>query len=133
MVRKYNPEKDFDIIKEWGQGWGASYEKDLLPPTGFIVPGICAYFIYETNSKVCWLENLIRNPYKTKEECASGIEECVTETLREVSKKGYKAVYTIADNPVVIDRAIKHGASIDPNHTLISLRFNQPNCNNTGR
>ena len=62
MVRKY-VDGDFEAIQQWGKAWGADYQKDLFPSTGYIYPGVAAYFIYGGgDSKVCWLENMVTNP-----------------------------------------------------------------------
>lgn len=121
-ARKYQ-ESDFEQIQEWGKSWGATYDKDLFPPIGFIVPGICAYFLYETPSKVCWLENMVRNKEIPKEIANMAIETVVTEILREANSLGYKVCYATTSNEEVIQRAIKHKAVAIHEQTQLQLRF----------
>lgn len=126
MVRKYRAE-DFEQIKAWGKAWGSDYESDLFPPLGFIVPGVCAYFIYETPSKVCWLENMVANPDVPKEVRDLALNAVVTECLREVSRLGYRKVYATSNYEAVIKRAQTHNAKVTPGFTQITLAFNQIN------
>lgn len=121
-ARKYQ-DSDFEQIQAWGKAWGADYDKDLFPPLGFIVPGVCAYFIYETPSKVCWLENMVKNPEVPKELSDIALELVVTEVLREVYSLGYKVCYATTDSDVVIERALKHNAKALKHQTLLSLQF----------
>lgn len=123
QVRKYNPETDFEQIKTWGKGWEANYDKDLFPPLGFIVPGVCAYFIYETNSKVCWLENMVRNPEVPKEVADKGLELVATACLKEINTLGYKVAYATTASEAVIDRALRHGATAFKGQTLLQVSF----------
>lgn len=121
-VRKYDKTQDFEAIKAWGKQWGADYDVDLFPPTGYIVPGIAAYFIYYTDSKVVWLENMVCNKEVPKEQREVAIEQVVTAVLKEVNSKGYKVAYANTSNRIVIDRAIKHNAKASES-TLLTLAF----------
>lgn len=51
--------------------WHALHEMpvigyDDLPEIGFIVPGVCAGFLYQTDSSVCMLDGYISNPESEK-------------------------------------------------------------------
>lgn len=122
MVRRYAPE-DFEQIKAWGKAYGANYEPDLFPPVGFIVPGIAAYFLYETPSKVCWLENLVSNPDANKEVKELAITAIITAILAESKRLGFKVAYATTDIPAVIKRATQHNAKASPNQTLLTLKI----------
>lgn len=122
MVRKFQ-DSDFEEIQGWAKARGDAYDKDMFPPLGFIMPGVCAYFIYETDSKVCWLENMIANPECSNEIRDLSLDLVVTEVLREVNRLGYKKAYATTSIEKVIDRAIKHGASGIKDQTLISVSF----------
>ena len=122
MVRKYL-DSDFNQVASWGGKWGCDYDKSLLPPTGLIIPGVCAYFIYETNSSVCFIENLVRNPDVPKEVADKCVNLLITETLREVKRLGYTKVYATSNNDSAINRAVEHGALASPDYTLLSISF----------
>lgn len=122
MVRPYQP-SDFGQIKQWGDKWGASYDKEAFPPTGFIYPNVCAYFLYETKSNVCFLENLVKNPDADPELAERAIEMVITRILLEARSLGYKTAFATTDNKAVIKRAVSHNASAVPNQTVLSLRF----------
>lgn len=124
MVRKY-VDGDFEAIQQWGKAWGADYQKDLFPSTGYIYPGVAAYFIYSGgDSKVCWLENMVTNPDVPKELKEQALQQVVTEVLREVNRLGYKVAYATTDNQAVINRAVAHKATAKEGQTQLTLYFN---------
>lgn len=124
MVRKY-VDGDFEAIQQWGKAWGADYQKDLFPSTGYIYPGVAAYFIYGGgDSKVCWLENMVTNPSAPQEIKEQALQQVVTEVLREVNRLGYKVAYATTDNQAVINRAVAHKAIAKEGQTQLTLHFN---------
>lgn len=123
QVRPYTPQ-DFEQVRQWGEKWGAKYSADLFPPLGFIVPGVCAYFVYETQSAVCWLENMVRNPDIPREVVDIALPLVVTSCLRAAKDNGYKVAYATTASDAVVDRALKHGATAFKGQTLLQLRLN---------
>jgi hypothetical protein len=123
VLRRYNPKTDFEQIANWAKAREQSYDKDLFPPTGWIVEGVAAYFLYETPSKVCWLENMCSNPESIKEVRELALEQIISALLRDVKDKGYKIAYATTDIEAVINRAKKHKASASPDQTHLTLRF----------
>lgn len=118
IVRRFE-EKDFPQIVEWGTGWGDVYDLEQFPKTGFIVDGCGAYFLYQTDSKVCWLENLI-----VRRDLDAGTKDIAIDLLIEAAVKearalGFKIAYAATDNYSAAKRAREHGASIHPNYVFL--------------
>lgn len=125
-VRPYE-QKDFEQVKSWARH-GTTYESDLLPVTGFIVDGIAAYFLYETDSKVCWMENLIARKDSDPEERRKAIGMIIDSLLIEAKRKGYKVVYATTSNSALISRAMLVGAKPELNQVLLQLAIPQRNA-----
>lgn len=118
-VRKYEPQNDFAQIKEWGREWGYEYKEDQFPLTGFIVDGVAAYFLYQTDSSVCWLENMVSKrgiDSKTKDH-ALGL--LVAAILNEAAALGYTVAYATTGHIPVLKRAKEAGAIIRPGQCLL--------------
>lgn len=122
MTRRYTKE-DFSQVKEWGEKWGSTYDSDLFPETGFIWPGVAAYFLYKTDSKVCYLENMVRNPDMPKELTDLALQSIITHILKEARDLGFKVAYATTASDAVIDRALKHNAEATRGQTLLALKF----------
>jgi len=122
-VRMYTPE-DFAEVSGWAKERGQEYSADLLPPTGVIIPGIAAYFLYTTNSKTCFLENLISNPNTSSIERDKAIEVVTHTLVRFAREQGYTVAYACTNAPIVVLRALRQGASAKGGYTLLQLKLN---------
>lgn len=125
-VRPYE-DKDFEQIKSWARP-GINYDPELFPRTGYIVDNICAYFLYETDSRVAWLENLISNKDSDKEERRKAIGMVIDALIIEAKRKGYKVLYATTSNSNLITRAMLIGAKPELNQVLLQLAIPQRNA-----
>lgn len=123
QVRRYDPATDFVFVAELGSGWDATYDPDLFPNTGVVIPGVGAYFVYCTNSKVCWLENLVIRKGLDPELKNEALALLTTEACRLAKDLGFKVAYATTDNSSVVARATGHNAKAQPNQILLTLRF----------
>lgn len=125
QVRRYHI-NDFDQIQKWAEAWHTSYSKEQFPSVGFIVDGIAAYFLYQTDSEVCFLENLISNREVDQKIRHIAIEMIIDAILKEAKEHGFKVAYATTNIPSVIVRAIEHGAKADFKQTLLTKNLNDP-------
>ena len=124
MVRRYE-QSDFDEVNSWAKQWGSTYEPDLLPPTGFIVPGIACYFLYTTDSRVCFMENLISNKevnYTIRNEAIQAITETM---LLYATERNLRIAYACTNNPAVITRAMTYGVNVTLGYVLLQKELNK--------
>jgi hypothetical protein len=78
-------------------------KQDELPETGYIIPGLAACFLYETDSNWCFLEHAIvghRVPGHTE-----AITEIVKALVADAKSLGYVKVYCQPMNEFAILRA----------------------------
>ena len=119
IVRRFD-EKDFAQIVAWGAEWGDVYELDQLPKVGFIVDGCGAYFVYQTDSKVCWLENLITKRDLDAGTKAIAIDLLIEAAIKEARALGFKLAYAATDNFSAAKRAREHGAFAQSNFVFLT-------------
>lgn len=125
IVRRYESQ-DFEQIKEWGKEFGSDYKEDQFPKTGFIVDGIAAYFLYSTDSSVCWLENMISKRGVDQRVKNQALELIIEAILKEAKELGFRVAYASTDNYIVAKRSIKHGAKIKPGLLLMTKELSGP-------
>lgn len=119
-VRPYEP-RDFPQIAKWAKdGYNTEYQEDQFPATGFIVDGVAAYFLYSTDSSICYLENLISNKYANPTLKHHAIEMIIEAILKEARAMGFKVAYATTDIPDVVFRACQHGALARTKQTLLT-------------
>lgn len=86
---RFQPSEHLEEVSSWAKVRGMGEPPaDLLPPTGRIVPGVCAVFLYLTDSSVGFIENLISNPDAEPEAITEGISACV-KSLEEDAKENH--------------------------------------------
>jgi hypothetical protein len=116
-ARKLEPE-DYDMLVDWWKAWRwTPPTRDMLPENGecgvMITDGatpVCAGFLYETNSKIAWIEFIISNlEYKDKAKRAEAIGVLI-DVLTVVAKAGgFKLCYSISMNSPLTNAFIKSG------------------------
>ncbi len=117
-VRRYSLE-DFDQVKSWGAGWGSSYNKDQFPLTGFIVDDVAAYFLYQTDSTACWLENLVSKRGVDEKIRNQALALLVDAILHEAKEMGFTVAYATTDSVSVAKRAKEQGAIVKAGQILL--------------
>lgn len=123
MVRRY-VDGDFDQIQEWLKRRQMKvFHPNILPKAGFIVDEVAAMFLYETDSDICYLENLVSNPYINSEARDHAISLIVEAAFAYAVMQGFKFVMSITDHPQVIKRAIRSGAKVEPGKVLLTKQL----------
>ncbi len=117
-IRPLNANDYDDILVGWWKDWRwVAPERDFLPEDGtgglIVYDGetpVCAGFLYNTNSKVTWIEWVISNfEYKDREKRADALSLLV-ETLTNISRNlGNKFCYALIKNKGLIGVYTKSG------------------------
>lgn len=108
-VRRFDFDKDYDIISAWWREHGSYVPmQQHLPPTGLMVEienePASAGFLFNTDAKICVVEFIICNPQLNKQQRNDAINLLI-EKLRDVAIKiGYTAIYTSTGIPKFINR-----------------------------
>lgn len=93
----------------------------FFPTVGQIVPGIAAGFLYQTDCKVSFIENLISNPKSAQFERNQALDLIVTAILKESDALGFYVVMGFTQVPGVVRRAVKLGfQKTEKQYTLVS-------------
>lgn len=106
-VRKLTPSDYDDILLGWWKDWEWEAPlKSILPNNGeggLIVYDddvpVCAGFVYQTNSKLAWVEWVISNKkYRTKPNRKVAIELLVRSLTMVASGAGYEFCYALTNS-----------------------------------
>lgn len=125
IARLYEP-KDFEQIQVWAKHRGTEYTESQFPKVGFIVDGYAAYFLYQTDSTVCFLENLIANPLTEGSDRCEAIDLVVDAVISEAKALGFTVAYATSGLPAVIFRGLRHGAQPQTNQVLLTKKLVGP-------
>lgn len=99
---------DHEMIRDWYRGWLMKpVPRELLPETGLIVNGVCAGFLYLTNSGLGLIEGYISNPEASPELRSEGLDELTSALLSLAKEKGVVVVKCETRLSQVAERALK--------------------------
>lgn len=105
MIARAYKRKDLEAINDWYQMHGhPTVESHMLPSVGFVVDGVCAGFLFQTDSSMCLLDAYVANPQASAPSRSLG-QDLVTNALMERAKDlGYRAVIAITEHPSIVRR-----------------------------
>ena len=110
MLARRVVELDFDELSRWVEVRGGSLpDRDLFPPTGFIVDGVAAGFIYFTNSLVAIIDCYLSNPFTDKELRDKALDLITVELIKYAKTHRCKLLKCDTKLEVIKHRALKHG------------------------
>jgi len=94
-IRKFIAENDHATVAEWWQGHGwPVVPPHLLPPYGIIVDGLCAGWLYKTDSRIGWLEWVVSNPKASAREVYDGMVMMFDLLKEESKRRGDAAIFS---------------------------------------
>tara|TARA_R110000868_G_scaffold66014_12_gene197051 strand:+ start:6366 stop:6743 length:378 start_codon:yes stop_codon:yes gene_type:complete len=108
-VEKFLPKHYEEICGWWKAHDWTPVSLDALPCTGVIVPGVCAGFLYSTDSSMCILEWIISNPKVDSGLRSEGLDIVIDELLKKAHSSGYKTVFTSVSHPKLLERYCDFG------------------------
>ena len=114
--------EDYDTtLKGWWKDWGwEAPSRDFLPQDGaggiIVLDGevpVCAGFLYNTNSKVAWVEFIISNKdYKLKPNRDESIKKLIDSLISIAKNMNKKYIFANNNNPSLINHFIGKGFNI---------------------
>jgi hypothetical protein len=119
---------DYDKLKEWWNFWRfpapdicALPKYDNETTTGIMVSkdgvDVCAGFLYETNSAICWVEFIVSNPYVSKEDRGECLDELIQKFTIEAQSLGFGVIFSSIKHPSLLKRYVKAGYTIGTTNT----------------
>lgn len=112
-VVSVNLEQDYPDLEKWWKDWGwPPFPKEFLPQGVMVKYGddkVCAVFLYETNTPICWVENYISNKVLPKEVRDEGLNLLIETALEIAKDKGFKVVMSAVKHNNLSKRLMSKG------------------------
>lgn len=116
--RKYKLD-DYGELSEWWAARRIVMAKDVLPPTGFIVPGIAAGFLIKTDTSCCIIEPFIANPRANKHDRDKALNKIMLDLIEEAKNCGFSRIFGFSSRESMIERAVNCGYTIVEESTTV--------------
>jgi hypothetical protein len=110
--------QDYNTLVEWWSDWGLdSPDRDFLPEDGIggliITDGdipVCAGFIYNTNSKVAWVDWIVSNKqYRVKGKRKEAILLLIDSLTNICKNTAHKYIFSNNNNRFLVDYFVENG------------------------
>lgn len=97
--------EDRDTINAWYAMRGLpELHEHLFPDVGYIVPGVGAGFIYQTDSSLCFIEGYISNPSSTKAQRKESFDHITNALIRAAKEHGFRSILAYTQNEEIAKR-----------------------------
>ncbi len=122
-ILPYDKELHFEELNSWflARDAGSPLVPETLPKVGFIIPGKAAGFLYQTDSNIAWIENLVAAPGLGKKERSELIDAIVLAVAAEARRRGFAALVGFTELDAVKERAERLGFAYHGKFHLINL------------
>jgi len=108
LGRRYNT-GDLEEIRSWYEKRGMQLIPSLIPPVGFIVPGIAAGFMISTNTTAAILEPFIANPEVSEWERDTALRYILDKLVEQAAFECNTHVFGFSTSQTMIRRALDMG------------------------
>lgn len=100
-IRRYT-DSDYIIVSNWYRERNMiPVAKEILPPTGFVVPGVACCYLYNADSKLAIFDGCISNPNTTRRERIKALDLIMTQLLLEAKSLGCKTAISLVQHPTM--------------------------------
>jgi hypothetical protein len=111
MIRRVRP-RDFDAVNDWYTRRGIRPVNDgVLPEVGFIVEGVAAGWLMQTDSDICLFEGVITNPDAPSEARDRAINLLLSTLKKTGDELGFKRFVAFTEVPSIGERLAVDGFS----------------------
>lgn len=99
--RYYTPDDEKSINMWYHERNMEVVPAKLLPPIGFVVPGIACAHLYQTDGGIAILENFISNPHVSRDARVEALDTIIEALTEEAKKLGFKMVMALSTHPTI--------------------------------
>ena len=103
-IRPYNF-GDYPEVSSWWKAhdWPVLDPK-MLSEEGLVVEGLCAGWLYKTNSCIALLEWVVGNPEADKMARSEALDLLITKAKKMAKDQGYTLLFTFTSHPALVTR-----------------------------
>lgn len=117
---------DLPAMNEWYRAHGqAPVRRDMLPTTGFIVPGVAVGFLYRTDAQLALVHHVVTNPaagLRARHRAVRAIVGACQDTARGL---GLREILTWSDVPSIVRVAGRAGGRVVGEVTLVAQALSE--------
>jgi len=106
MLRLVN-HADYKTIDDWYLSRGQNTLRQF-PKLGYIMPGVAAGFVYQTDSDICLVEGFVSNPKAPARKVFKAFDSITIACLKTSGAMGYTRVFAFTQKRSIKSLALRH-------------------------
>jgi hypothetical protein len=120
MVQPFDPAQHLAEVTAWrGSRGDPTFTADILPRVGFIEPGVAAGWMYQTDSRVGFLEEFVTNPKASGKARHAAVDEIGLALIAHAKSLGLLRLFVHTAHRSIGRMCIRRGfAYRGPSHVL---------------
>jgi hypothetical protein len=120
MLRPFDPDEHLTSVRAWGVAQGiAPLTLDLLPSVGFIEPGVAVGWMYQTDSRIGFLDEFITNPVASGKSRRTAVDAIGLALIAHAKQGGMLRLFVHTAHRSIGRMCIRRGfAYRGPSHIL---------------
>lgn len=123
VIRTFDKQKDYATICSWNYNHGVhTLVKESLPEIGYIIDGVVAGFLYQTDSDVAIIEGYTSNKHSDKNERRDGLVLLTETLLNRATELNFKNVLYFSNNKNVHNLFNKFDFNITQENISLGFR-----------
>lgn len=123
MIREYT-DNDYEMVCDWLQAKDIPRpDKNFFSSIGCVADNAAVGFLFTTNSKICYLDNIAANPNVSSHLRSEAINKVICELQNKAKELGFEFAIVLADLPAMKSRFLSHGFTAFKNMTVFNRRF----------
>lgn len=107
-ARFYRPEDLIEINEWYSLRQMTPMRADIIPKVGYIVEGVAAGFLYQTDSSMCLFDGFIANPLAERHEREEGLDKITDALISQAEKLNFYSIVAMTKHEVIRERCRKY-------------------------
>lgn len=109
IAERYKPEH-YAQVKGWWEAYGQPVIPEAsLPKVGFIVQGLAAGFLYQTDSDLALAENFITDPVSYWADRSAALDAILEAITAYATQSGFRHVLGLTTSQAMYERCLRFG------------------------
>lgn len=124
-TRRYTPADHAELSNWWTAHNLPIIPPNALPVVGFMVQGVAAGFLYQTDSDVALVENFISNPASHWDDRQTALDSITQHLIDYARFKGRLYLMAMTQSQAIFDRALHFGFKPNGAFHVLNLDLSQ--------
>jgi hypothetical protein len=119
VIERYSHAKHYELVERWLAGYGLPVPpRSFFSETGLVSGGICVGFLYLTNSRKAWIDQIVADKTSPRSDRSKALDELIEGLKRMAADEKVETLQVMTSGPLV-DRFARLGFETVGHYTFL--------------